>query len=66
MPGVRNRPDAHRHPCARADRRGRTLGGVELAVELREAGAIGAAVEAVLLRPGAPALEPGQAFQGVL
>src|ERR1044071_7439065 len=66
MTGVGNRPDADRHPGARANRRRRTVGGVELAVELREAGAIGAAVEAVPLWPGAPALKPGEAFQGVL
>ena len=64
LPGVRDRPDAHRHPALAPTAAGGPRR-VELAVELGEAGAIGAAVEAV--RPaGAPALEPGQALQGVL
>src|SRR6185436_19631009 len=66
MSGIRDRAHAHRDPRARADRRGRAFGGVELTVELREARAVGAAREPVVLRPGAAALEAGKALQSVL
>src|ERR1051325_208820 len=66
MSGIRDRAHAPRAPRARADRRGRAFGGVELTVELREARAVGAAREPVVLRPGAAALEAGKGLQSVL
>ena len=59
-------PHARRDSRARPHRRRRSGGRVELAVELCETRPVSAAVEAVLARPGGPALEPGQALQHVL
>ena len=65
-PGVLDGSDAGGDAGARADRRRRALRGVELPVELREAGAVRAARKTVLAGRCRAPLESAEALQRVL